>query len=186
MAMAFMHVVYLHADCVVHFGLEPPHDGSPAHAIGGAPNSIPVGERGWTFLERFITMLKVAMRADADAALASVLVTDSDVVRDEVRDGARRIREAVAAGDLAGALSHFRDVLRTKRFVIDFSASWTRSESTPKCSGPSAAAGSVRSAPTSKTWLQKSPGRPIRQWCSWPTTTQYHMLRVQQMTAPVW
>ncbi len=77
----------------------------------GMINIIPVGDRGWVYLERFITMLKTAMLDDID--FDNCVFTNSDATRGILRDGAQLLQEA-AEGDsaaLTNALSHFKKEL---------------------------------------------------------------------------
>ena len=82
----------------------------------GKANLIPVDDRGWVYLERFITMLKAAM-IDEDV-FDSKVITNTEGTRTILFDGAKRMRHAAQAGDdeLKEALEGFKDELRGKKF----------------------------------------------------------------------
>ena len=66
-AMGIMNDVYVHCDCVMHIHADlpaPPYDPSTRlpslpTVLGPANQTLP-SDRGWVYLERFTTMLKVA------------------------------------------------------------------------------------------------------------------------------
>jgi len=82
----------------------------------GKTNLIPVNDRGWVFLERFITMLKAAMIDDDD--FDDCIFTNSDATRAILHDGALRLREAAQGDDsvLREVLEGFKNLLQEKQF----------------------------------------------------------------------
>ncbi|CAE8623184.1 unnamed protein product [Polarella glacialis] len=60
----------------------------------GRPNAIPSNERGWIFLERFITMVKCAM-VDPDVA-ADIVISNSQELKESILRGSERLRQASA------------------------------------------------------------------------------------------
>ncbi|CAE8645589.1 unnamed protein product, partial [Polarella glacialis] len=60
----------------------------------GRPNTIPSNERGWIFLERFITMVKCAM-VDPEAA-ADIVISNSEELKESILRGSERLRQAAA------------------------------------------------------------------------------------------
>ena len=82
----------------------------------GKTNAVPLEERGWVFLERFITMLKAAMLNDDD--FAKVVFTNCDATRTLLREGAQRLRLAANCEEnvLMEALRTFQKELSNKRF----------------------------------------------------------------------
>eukprot|EP00928_Gymnodinium_smaydae_P077661 TRINITY_DN6105_c0_g1_i1.p1 TRINITY_DN6105_c0_g1~~TRINITY_DN6105_c0_g1_i1.p1 ORF type:complete len:888 (-),score=90.62 TRINITY_DN6105_c0_g1_i1:43-2364(-) len=82
----------------------------------GTRNSIPAGEKGWIYLERFCSMVKVAM---VDPSLVhKVVLSNNEAVVAEVIEGGRRLREAVKEGEveLKRVLRSLHDELSCKRF----------------------------------------------------------------------
>jgi hypothetical protein len=84
----------------------------------GRSNHTPADDRGWIFLERFITMVKCAM-LDASSAKA-VVISNSQKVMDQILKGADEMRRAAAADDggveLEQALGLWKEQLHTKTF----------------------------------------------------------------------
>ena len=85
----------------------------------GRINPIPAEERGWIFLERFITMLKAAMISAE--AFDDVIFTNSQETRQTLLDGALLLREAALhiqddADAIVRALATFKQELSTMRF----------------------------------------------------------------------
>jgi len=63
----------------------------------GKVNLVPPDQRGWVFLERFITAVKCAM-LDEDQA-AEVVISDSDYIRDQIDAYADRLRQAARSDE---------------------------------------------------------------------------------------
>lgn len=86
----------------------------------GVANRTSPDERGWVFLERFTTMLKVATAPEGH--LESLMVTNSNHIRREIRDGAKRLRRAAklrkrdGGKSLRHLLREFADELDHKKF----------------------------------------------------------------------
>ena len=81
----------------------------------GIENLTPVDERGWVFLERFITMIKLAMSNDQNRA--RLLVSNLEDTRKEIYEGAEVLQLAAEkTGEIDTALQHFLRVLQTKKF----------------------------------------------------------------------
>jgi len=86
----------------------------------GKINLTPVEDRGWVFLERFITMLKGAM-IDEESFSSCVFTNNSEQIETYLRDGARRLREAAEKEQnnneaIIQALEAFKGELDTKAF----------------------------------------------------------------------
>eukprot|EP00929_Paragymnodinium_shiwhaense_P075953 TRINITY_DN3892_c0_g1_i1.p1 TRINITY_DN3892_c0_g1~~TRINITY_DN3892_c0_g1_i1.p1 ORF type:complete len:1014 (+),score=189.47 TRINITY_DN3892_c0_g1_i1:49-3090(+) len=58
----------------------------------GVVNETPIHERGWVFLERFITMVKCGMLDPEQAS--EVVLSNSPAILEQIRQGADRLREA--------------------------------------------------------------------------------------------
>jgi len=89
----------------------------------GRVNDIPADDRGWVFLERFITMVKCAM-LDPESA-QKVVLTNSDAILRQIHDGANHLRRASEKDEQTGrsdrkklqqVLGEFVAELKTKRF----------------------------------------------------------------------
>lgn len=82
----------------------------------GLTNSVPCSSRGWIFLERFCSMVKVAMVPEAEAC--RVVFSNSDSVLHEIIDGGARLRRAAqgSSDDLSGVLQTCFSQLDEKSF----------------------------------------------------------------------
>eukprot|EP00929_Paragymnodinium_shiwhaense_P006680 TRINITY_DN11061_c0_g2_i1.p1 TRINITY_DN11061_c0_g2~~TRINITY_DN11061_c0_g2_i1.p1 ORF type:complete len:356 (-),score=61.21 TRINITY_DN11061_c0_g2_i1:54-1121(-) len=63
----------------------------------GRKNTIPAHEKGWVFLERFCSMVKVAMLDFPDALEETVFSNDPATI-EQIREGAHRLQVAANAG----------------------------------------------------------------------------------------
>lgn len=80
----------------------------------GKRNMLKADVKGWIYLERFASMVKVAMTHRSQAA--GLVFTNSDSIREQIYAGAERLREAAANGALEKVLNHFAAELDTKQF----------------------------------------------------------------------
>ena len=83
----------------------------------GRVNEIPADERGWIFLERFITAVKCAT-LDKDTA-ANVVVTRSPRISAQIFECADSLRDAALSQNrqhLENVLRHYLAELSLKRF----------------------------------------------------------------------
>jgi len=82
----------------------------------GVRNEVPAGTRGWIFLERFCSMVKVAMLNDDNKA--NVVFSNNPAVLQEIFAGGAKLREAAQKGsvELHEALTEFGAELRRKSF----------------------------------------------------------------------
>mmetsp|Transcript_87007 Transcript_87007/g.202555 ORF Transcript_87007/g.202555 Transcript_87007/m.202555 type:complete len:435 (+) Transcript_87007:1-1305(+) len=80
----------------------------------GASNRTPAAQRGWVYLERFITMARVAM-VGLEHFDRCVICTTAEVRR-IIEDGARKLVHAVEEGRLAEELPAFKAELLGKHF----------------------------------------------------------------------
>mmetsp|Transcript_27767 Transcript_27767/g.54527 ORF Transcript_27767/g.54527 Transcript_27767/m.54527 type:complete len:771 (-) Transcript_27767:58-2370(-) len=80
----------------------------------GALNVTPAEDRGWLYLERFITMVRVAM-IGIDRFESCVICT-SMAVRELIEAGACILGDAIKTDRLAEVLVDFKDVLLSKKF----------------------------------------------------------------------
>jgi len=82
----------------------------------GLPNHTPLGERGWVYLERFLSMIKVAMVDETEAQ--RVVFSNSQQVLEEILEGGMQLRIAAQGGDecLQDTLQRFLKILGTKTF----------------------------------------------------------------------
>eukprot|EP00931_Biecheleriopsis_adriatica_P106140 TRINITY_DN80646_c0_g1_i1.p1 TRINITY_DN80646_c0_g1~~TRINITY_DN80646_c0_g1_i1.p1 ORF type:complete len:747 (-),score=156.69 TRINITY_DN80646_c0_g1_i1:150-2261(-) len=83
----------------------------------GKRNLVATGDRGWVYLERFITMVKGAMVSESD--FHRVCFSNSRAVFEEIRDGSVRLRAAAQAGqdELKDELEFFFRQLGSKKFA---------------------------------------------------------------------
>ena len=72
----------------------------------GKQNRTPPSERGWVYLERFLTMVKVAMVEDED--FGKVCFSNSQAALEQIREGGQLLREAAQRGG-----NHLKEVLDT-------------------------------------------------------------------------
>jgi len=82
----------------------------------GKQNRIPAGERGWVYLERFLTMVKGAMVDEED--FGKVCFSNSPAALEQIRDGSALLREAAQQGadQLKEVLDTFFNALQHKHF----------------------------------------------------------------------
>lgn len=82
----------------------------------GIPNKTPTGDRGWVYLERFVSMVKAAMVDESD--FGRVCLSNSPAVLAQIREGSMRLREAARAGEaqLMRELAVFHEELGRKHF----------------------------------------------------------------------
>jgi len=82
----------------------------------GKTNATPVDERGWVYLERFITMLKAAMLKET--AFDDCIFSNHEATTMFLRRGASQLRAASEGGGdkLKAELTRFQEDLFTKRF----------------------------------------------------------------------
>lgn len=83
----------------------------------GVPNTTPMDDRGWVYLERFVSMVKVAMVDETQAG--RVVFSNNPRVIDQILEGGSVLRKAAQEGEenLREALSRFHQVLATKSFT---------------------------------------------------------------------
>eukprot|EP00928_Gymnodinium_smaydae_P077662 TRINITY_DN6105_c0_g2_i1.p1 TRINITY_DN6105_c0_g2~~TRINITY_DN6105_c0_g2_i1.p1 ORF type:complete len:884 (-),score=131.28 TRINITY_DN6105_c0_g2_i1:88-2739(-) len=83
----------------------------------GNRNTIPARDKGWIYLERFCSMVKVAM-VDTSSA-RNVAFSNNEAVVEEIIEGGRRLRQAMKEGNqqLKGVLRSFHDELYSKHFA---------------------------------------------------------------------
>jgi hypothetical protein len=98
----------------------------------GKQNQILTGERGWVYLERFATMVKLAMVEECE--FDRVCFSNSEAVLSELKEGGRTLRNAAKEGDdeLRRVLGEFAKVLDTKKFSA---TSTDKAKNTGGCSG---------------------------------------------------
>ena len=87
----------------------------------GTMNLIPVDERGWMYLESFVTMLKAAMIHDE--SFDDCIFCNSDATKTLLRNGARTLR--AAADDSSLALAATLEAFKEELYKKQFSASST-------------------------------------------------------------
>eukprot|EP00931_Biecheleriopsis_adriatica_P002086 TRINITY_DN10273_c0_g1_i2.p1 TRINITY_DN10273_c0_g1~~TRINITY_DN10273_c0_g1_i2.p1 ORF type:complete len:896 (-),score=148.72 TRINITY_DN10273_c0_g1_i2:147-2834(-) len=82
----------------------------------GRPNKVPTGDRGWIYLERFVTMIKCAMVNESD--FDRICFSNNQAVLEEIRSGSNRLRAASLASEcrLRQELNFFLDQLNSKKF----------------------------------------------------------------------
>eukprot|EP00929_Paragymnodinium_shiwhaense_P006956 TRINITY_DN110910_c0_g1_i1.p1 TRINITY_DN110910_c0_g1~~TRINITY_DN110910_c0_g1_i1.p1 ORF type:complete len:469 (+),score=95.29 TRINITY_DN110910_c0_g1_i1:116-1522(+) len=112
---------------------EPPAQATLEFAPFGKLNKIPAGEKGWVFLERFCSMVKVAMLDSQEDIDRAIFSNDRRVI-DEIKDGACQLRQAARRGkeDLQSCLNNFMHILAGKKFA---SLSVDKSTNTGGCGG---------------------------------------------------
>lgn len=83
----------------------------------GRKNEIPAGEKGWVYLERFCSMIKVAMVDEAEHG--RVVFSNSPAVLDQIFRGGAALREAAKGGEaqLKLVLEVFFRELKQKQFA---------------------------------------------------------------------
>jgi len=82
----------------------------------GVPNHTPLNDRGWIYLERFISMVKVAMVDETEAN--RVVFSNSPDVLAQIYEGGNELRSAAQTGQqcLDETLHRFLQSLETKTF----------------------------------------------------------------------
>lgn len=82
----------------------------------GRQNRTPAGARGWIFLERFLSMVKVALASEAE--VDKVVFSNSEATMQQILEGGRRLRAAAHAGTpkLQELLQEFLAELKVKHF----------------------------------------------------------------------
>ena len=82
----------------------------------GLRNQVPAERRGWVFLERFITSVKMAMVQPEEERL--IAFTTTEALFEELQAGASLLRDASQAGEsqLKEAMQTFHSQLRSKLF----------------------------------------------------------------------
>eukprot|EP00448_Togula_jolla_P030338 CAMPEP_0170622178 /NCGR_PEP_ID=MMETSP0224-20130122/28989_1 /TAXON_ID=285029 /ORGANISM="Togula jolla, Strain CCCM 725" /LENGTH=864 /DNA_ID=CAMNT_0010948473 /DNA_START=55 /DNA_END=2650 /DNA_ORIENTATION=+ len=82
----------------------------------GTRNLCPAGERGWIYLERFCSMIKVAMVDESE--IHRVIFSNSEAILRQIRAGGMKLREAAMAGEekLKEVLDCFLQELQEKKF----------------------------------------------------------------------
>jgi len=82
----------------------------------GTRNLCPAGERGWIYLERFCSMIKVAMVDESE--IHRVIFSNSEEILNQIRAGGMKLREAAMAGEekLKEVLDSFLQELQEKKF----------------------------------------------------------------------
>ena len=82
----------------------------------GQPNKAPLDQRGWIYLERFVSMVKVAMVDETEAS--RVVFSNSRRVLEEILGGGMILRRAAQDSEsvLERTLEDFFDVLASKTF----------------------------------------------------------------------
>ena len=83
----------------------------------GNINFIPIDERGWVYLERFITMLKAAMLQDED--FDKFIFANDAAPRAVLFNGAQQLCQA--AQDSNSALMHVLESFKSELFTYLFS-----------------------------------------------------------------
>lgn len=83
----------------------------------GNRNETPAGERGWVYLERFVSMVKVAMVDESE--IERVCFSNSAAVLEQIKVGGARLRKAAQAGGdhLVKELAFFYKELDQKTFA---------------------------------------------------------------------
>lgn len=83
----------------------------------GRYNKIPAGQKGWVYLERFCSMIKVAMVDESEHH--HVVFSNSPSILEQIRAGGAKLREAAKAGghQLKVVLEEFVDELKQKQFA---------------------------------------------------------------------
>jgi len=81
----------------------------------GRRNLCPAGMRGWIFLERFCSMIKMAM---VDCGLAAVAFSNSEAIMAQLHEGSARLKLAAKIGKerLKEVLEGFLEELQVKSF----------------------------------------------------------------------
>merc|ERR1719330_534207 len=80
----------------------------------GKRNTLSANVKGWIYLERFASMVKVAMTHKSQ--IDGLVFTNSDVIRAQIFSGGERLRAAVAQGCLKQELDRFAEELGEKQF----------------------------------------------------------------------
>merc|ERR1719350_2222792 len=80
----------------------------------GSRNSLSANVKGWIYLERFASMVKVAMTHKSQ--VPGLVFTNSEAIRDQIFSGGERLREAVSKGRLEEELESFAVELGSKQF----------------------------------------------------------------------
>lgn len=80
----------------------------------GKRNTLSANVKGWIYLERFASMVKVAMTHESQ--IDGLVFTNSDVIREQIFSGGARLRAAVAKGFLKEELDRFAEELGEKQF----------------------------------------------------------------------
>jgi len=82
----------------------------------GVRNEVPAGRRGWIYLERFCSMVKLAMVNKDDREKA--VFSNNPAVLEEIYAGSDKLRNAAQEGSkqLHNALSEFQEELKKKSF----------------------------------------------------------------------
>jgi len=82
----------------------------------GETNSCPAGDRGWIYLERFCSMIKVAMLDESESD--HVIFSNSAEVLAQIGEGGQKLKEAALAGKkaLRAVFESFLEELNKKKF----------------------------------------------------------------------
>eukprot|EP00440_Ansanella_granifera_P071910 gb/GFBE01078038.1/.p1 GENE.gb/GFBE01078038.1/~~gb/GFBE01078038.1/.p1 ORF type:complete len:845 (+),score=145.25 gb/GFBE01078038.1/:1-2535(+) len=107
----------------------------------GVQSKLPASVKGWIFLERFVSMVKIAMMQVDQAS--KVVFSNSPAILEEISQGGAKLREAALSGPetLARALKDFQAELRRKQFTA---ISLDKAENTGGMGGMKEAAESAR------------------------------------------
>lgn len=83
----------------------------------GIRNQVPASEKGWVYLERFVSMVKIAMVPPDQAS--KMVFSNSERVLEQILQGGQKMRAAAAEGTetLLKALKAFEEELRQKQFA---------------------------------------------------------------------
>ena len=83
----------------------------------GIQSRTPASEKGWIYLERFVSMVKIAMVPEEHGP--KIVFSNSQHVLQQILEGGQRMREAASKGQetLLKVLKDFEEELRQKRFA---------------------------------------------------------------------
>ena len=83
----------------------------------GIQNRTPASEKGWVYLERFVSMVKIAMVPEDQSR--KMVFSNSGKVLEQILQGGQKMREAASQGPetLLKVLKTFEDELRQKQFA---------------------------------------------------------------------